>query len=71
MAKKIKETIERDCCHPTKDLKHLDAPSRPKGRRYFYCIHCGRQWKDLGMESTPGSDVPSGLQALPYPWEKS
>lgn len=63
---KIKEVIERECC-AVEDLKPIHA--RPANRWYGFCIHCGRHWEDLGLESNPGSDTPSGLQPLPWPWE--
>lgn len=66
---KIKETIERECCE-VKDLRRMTNEGRPVGRPYFFCIHCGRHWEDLGMEITPGSDLPSGLQRMAWPWER-
>jgi hypothetical protein len=61
---KITETIERDCCHPNKDLipikfRKVVYPSGPQDR---YCIHCGRRWEyvrkagemDYGWEIVEG-----------------
>ena len=60
---KIKETIERECCDPKKDLHSLSE--FPQGRPYYFCKHCGRHWEDTG-----GTEPESiGLRSLPFPWE--
>jgi len=66
---KIKETIERDCCHPSKDLKPLLGPNKPNGQSWLFCTYCGRHWYDYGMGREPDS-TPQGLEPLTWPWEK-
>lgn len=39
---KITETIERECCDPSKDLKIYKDGS---DRRLRKCIHCGQIWE--------------------------
>lgn len=70
---KIKETIDRDCCHPVNDL--IPYRGRPflnftaenlKRQRISFCKHCGQLWiwtrapgeMDRGWEiCLPGGDA--------------
>lgn len=61
---KITETIDRECCE-SKDLKQMHSNSRPVGRFWYFCIHCGRHWEEQGG-TEPGD---GGMVALPWPWE--
>jgi hypothetical protein len=57
----INETITRDCCHPTKDLKLVQASragSLPK--RTWFCSHCGQLWHYVRK---PG-EMDGGLEQL-------
>ena len=60
----ITDTIRRPCCHPEKDLVRIGlCDPAIVGRKFYYCVHCGRHWEDQG-----GSEPDSpGLQ--PLPWE--
>jgi hypothetical protein len=62
---KITETVSRECCNGTLDLKPIVGPGKPCGRKWYFCQHCGRWWEDQG-----GSEPESpGLQAVPWPWQ--
>lgn len=39
---KIKETIERDCCDPNRDLERF---MQPAAGNYKRCVHCGRVYE--------------------------
>ncbi len=39
---KITETIERECCHPTKDLKKYSGVHMYGFKKLWFCQHCGQ-----------------------------
>jgi hypothetical protein len=43
---KITETVDRECCHPTRDLKlYQGLRFKDAGnRKYHFCVHCGQFW---------------------------
>lgn len=49
---KIKETIERNCCHPQKDLKQYKGEITQGDRKrelekYKFCVYCGQLWENV------------------------
>lgn len=42
MPVKIKETIERDCCHPTHDLKPYKGRYLYGFKKLLFCDKCGQ-----------------------------
>ena len=64
---KIKETIERECCHPSRDLMAFAEHCAEAGK-YRWCKHCGRWWTtERRMDAAGGMD--SELVKMPWPWE--
>lgn len=61
---KIKETIERDCCDPDKDLKRVDVPNF---QNCGFCIHCGQWWLDPEKEDPTGFTLPDREFKRLYP----
>lgn len=54
---KIKETIERDCCNPNKDLRKVSVKPNTHVndlKKYFFCIHCGQWWKGPSFDTIDG-----------------
>lgn len=56
---KIKDTIERDCCHPIYDLKPYRGLG-DVGRARKFCVHCGQQWE---WDRKPG-EMDGGLEQI-------
>ena len=59
---KIKETIERECCDPDKDLRPVGegvSTIAEQSRNFdyrlevFFCIHCGQWWVRPYSNVTP------------------
>lgn len=46
---KEQRTIERNCCHPDKDLKRLEQPLGHGAPPIWFCPHCGRHWRQLSL----------------------
>jgi hypothetical protein len=45
---KITESLTRDCCHPTKDLRKYGGKpigDLPKDKAVMFCVHCGQLWR--------------------------
>lgn len=61
---KIKETIERDCCDSSKDLKRL--PGCPGHLDYYFCEHCGHWWYKTQDTNENGERV---VKPITWPWE--
>jgi len=58
----IREEIERECCHPDKDLKPYQAKDpNLKGTRF--CVHCGQIWKGR-HETSPCGDKEYALDRI-------
>lgn len=54
---KVKETIERECCNPRKDLKPYKGATNADSRcsNPQFCIHCGQLWVDDRVMDAAGS----------------
>jgi hypothetical protein len=62
---KVKETVERECCDPRKDI--VAVPGHPKGQWLGFCKHCGRHWEE--ESEWDGVESASNMKRIPFPWE--
>lgn len=53
---KIKETIERECCNQTKDLKSYKGITK-RVEKILFCIHCGQLWEWKSCMDVAGGTV--------------
>ena len=54
---KIKETIERDCCH-WKDLDKYHGKQELLNVQFKFCRHCGQIWRQTSEMGAAGSSDP-------------
>lgn len=67
---KIRETIERDCCHPSKDLKPvIGCKVAPQGVAVLvFCIHCGHR-HEYHRFTDPAGGTDWEYRPMPEKWE--
>lgn len=49
---KITETIERECCVPSKDF--VTTPITHKGGEWAICRHCGKMYRRVSGQDATG-----------------
>ena len=65
---KIKETIERECCDPRKDLVEYKGLRTDISRNnpYMNCKHCGQIWEWVQFADAAG-DMDEKLEKVSLP----